>query len=296
MIGKDLSSAHVLLAAGALLGAGLASWQIVQRGPGADGPFPQNAVALVDGSPIWRADYERALSGVATATGSAPDGETRRRVLQRLIDEELLVQRGLELGLAARDRRVRADLSAAVIGLLVATAEDGEEAEPDEEELRRFHADNARWFRSSPQLALDALFFRASSENAGAGLERATQARERLVAGETFDDVRSTSDAPDVELPGGPLTPRALGELVGSTATRAALALGPGQVSEPVRTASGYFVVRVRERLEGASPPFDEARDAVAAEHRRRTGERGLESFLEERRREARILFAPEAP
>ena len=41
--------------------------------------------------------------------------ENMQRVLDRMIDEELLGQRGLDLGLVRADRRVRADLVSAVI-------------------------------------------------------------------------------------------------------------------------------------------------------------------------------------
>jgi len=44
---------------------------------------------------------------------------------------------------------------------------------------------------------------------------------------------------------------------------QAAFALAPGEVSEPVPTPRGVFVLRVAERVEPAAPPFEEVQDRV---------------------------------
>src|SRR5262249_59790115 len=71
-----------------------------------------------------------------------PDEALRRHVLDRLIDEELLVQRGLELGLARVDPRVRRELAAAVVTEAVT---EGDHGEPTADDLRAFY-DAARGF------------------------------------------------------------------------------------------------------------------------------------------------------
>src|SRR5207237_1032452 len=72
------------------------------------------------------------------------DAEMRRQVLGRLIDEELLVERGLELGLARRDARVRKDLTAAVIDTVVTASADPEPSPADVEAFSRERPDLLR--------------------------------------------------------------------------------------------------------------------------------------------------------
>jgi len=83
------------------------------------------------------------VQAVATDKRDPLTAEDRAHVLERLIEEELLVQRGLTLGLARQDRRVRADLTATVIDGVVSDASEGE---PSDDELTAFYAANRDFF------------------------------------------------------------------------------------------------------------------------------------------------------
>jgi len=82
-------------AGGALLGA-LAAWSGGAFGADA---LPPAAIAMVNGSPILREEFERALSLVAGDRRDPPNAADRVHVLGRLIDEELLVQHAVTSGL-----------------------------------------------------------------------------------------------------------------------------------------------------------------------------------------------------
>ena len=82
-----------------------------------------DAVARVNGTAIRRADYERLLAGLQRDTRTPIDDKSRARILDRMIEEELLVQRALELGLATVDRRVRANLTSSLIASIVTEAD-----------------------------------------------------------------------------------------------------------------------------------------------------------------------------
>ena len=112
---------RVLLGIGAALGLALAALDLVGARHDA-ASLPDGAIAVVDGVPIPTSDYERALAALSADRRSALDDDDRRRVLDRLVDEELLVQKGLDLGLPRRDRRVRSDIVASVVESVVAEA------------------------------------------------------------------------------------------------------------------------------------------------------------------------------
>src|SRR5690606_10525932 len=111
-----------------------------------------------------------------------------------------------------------------------------------------------------------------------------------LLAGEP-----PTGDAPPVPLPRGLVSTRDLTATLGATAAREIATLAVGDVSEVLEVGDGFHVVQVLERREGRLPPFEEAREVVLGEHRRRAAEGALRSFLDARRRESEIVVA-EAP
>jgi parvulin-like peptidyl-prolyl isomerase len=284
----------VLLALGAAAGLALATAGLL--GTAGDGSgVPEGAVASVNGVAISGDDYARLVAGLEGDLRRATDAAERKRVLDRMIEEELLVQRGLELGLARHDRRVRGDLVSAVIASVSA---DAEEKEPDTEELRAFYEAERGFFTRPGRLRVEQIALRVSDPSAEpAVLERAKRALERVRAGEPFATVRAElGDDGVLDVPDALLPPAKLREYVGPSATQAALALEVGQTSEPIRSGTGLHLVHLLEREPAATPPFEELVEEVRAEWRRRAGERALRRYLDELRADAEVSLAEEAP
>lgn len=267
-----------LLLAGAVTGVVLATAGLV-RAP--ERGLPDDAVAVVNGQPIRRADYETALAAVAAdGKRGSQDPALRRHVLERLIDEELLVQAALDLGLAQRDRRVRADLSSATLSFL----KEAPGREPSDAELERFFDESSGYFATDARVEIEELYF------TGADAEpRARAAREPWQRGEPV-----AGDAPALPVPAGPLPLVKLEQYLGPTLARSVAALPVGVVSEPLVSADGFLLVRVRSRSGGARPSFDVVREQVRAEWRRRATEEQLRRFLAERRARAKVSMARE--
>ncbi len=278
--------ADVLLALGAMVGVAAAAFGVA--GPRADRrrAMPAGAVALVNGSVVTAADYQRSVDAIAKDRRDGGSPALRRRALNRLIDEELLAQRGVELGLPTRDQRVRSTLTAAVIDLIVARAEQSYEI-PDDQALRAFYDEHAYYFRAADQVDIEQLYF--AGTDAGT---RASQATTRARAGASQAELVSRSDPPPLPVPAGAIPAAKLRDYLGPSATRVALALKPGAVSNPVRAAHGFYVLRLVARIHGATRPFDAVRAQVVAEHRRRSSDAALERFLRLRRSRSRITVA----
>jgi len=280
-----------LLAAGALVGLAAAAASLLATS-GGDATLPDGAVARVNGTLIRAEEYERLLAGLEGERRTPLDAEDRRRVLDRLIEEELLVQHALALGLARSDRRVRADLVAAVLGSL---ADAGAAGSPDDGEVREFYEANREFFAGPGRLWVRQVFVAVDGGGEDPARERARLAATRLRAGEPIEGVRAELGSPEVApLPDAPLPPAKLREYIGPTALLAALDLAPGGTSEPVRSAQGYHVLRVVEREAGGAPPLEEIAPQVRAELRRRADDRALRERLDELRAEAVVRIAPE--
>jgi len=283
----------VLLALGA--GVGIVAAAVGLVGGAGRRALPAGAVARINGQLIAAEEYERVVAGLAFDRRDGVDPATRRQVLDRLIDEELLVERGLELGLARRDPRVRKDLTAAVIDAVVAESAD---RQPSEAELAAFSGERPDVLRRSGRLRVRQVWCRvATAADDAAALARARDAAARLRHAEDFAAVRDAVGDPELApLPDALLPPAKLLDYLGPTALRAALALEPGAVSDPVRSRTGYHVLQLVERREDADLPLTAARPEVLAEFRRRSGERALRAYLDQLRRRGEIEVAPRLP
>ena len=244
-----------LLAGGMLVGAALAVFYIV-RVPDTAEPTT-DAVAWVNDRPISRASYENALQAVA---GDRKDGklraDDRERVLERLIDQELLIDRAIELGLHERDPQIRNQLATAMINFLVRRAED-EASAADEAELRAFHEEQQFRFERSPQ-------YRVAVEGGA------------------------------VPLPDGLLLAKEIEQRLGPSAARKVTELDAGE-SAFIGEGERQYTVRLLERRDGVLVPFDEARDAVEAAYLRDRSETAVREFLDvaRQRTDIRVEAAP---
>ncbi len=277
----------VLLAIGAAAGLIAAASAIVTPAsyPGA---IPADAVAVVGDVVIRRDDYLRLLAGFESDSKGAIDETARRHVLDRMIDEELLVQRALDLGLARVDRRVRADLTSALITSIVGISDD---REPEPGELESFYAEESGFFARPGRLHVRQVFFRVpTGADESAILERARLAREALLSGRSLESVRSEyGDAEVSPLPDTLLPAVKLREYIGPTAVRAALELETGEVGEPVRSGIGIHVLVMADRTPTVTPPLSDIEPQVRSEWQRRLGDRSLRAYLDQLREDGNV-------
>jgi len=93
--------------------------------------------------------------------------------------------------------------------------------------------------------------------------ERAAGIRTRLLAGEDFAKVAAeVSDAPS-KANGGLIGPLDLADLAPALQEQLKK-LKPGEISEPLRSARGYQILKVEELAEPSLQPFDQVRDLIA--------------------------------
>jgi len=283
-----------LLLLGAAIGVGLAAAGLL-RGDARGGSLPDDVAARVNGQVIRRDEYQRILNGVAQERRDGMTPEVAQRILDRLIEEELLVQRALELGLARVDNRVRKDLTTAMIESIVAEADN---EEPSPAEVDKFYQEHLDFFRSPDRLHVRQIWCRAATVNdANVAFERAQQAAQRLRNGEEFRTVQDElgdselAPLPDTYLPLGKLA-----DYLGPTALRTVQTLNAGQVSDPVRSTSGYHVLQLVGRQSDAARSVDEIRPQVLQEMRRNAADRALRAYIDDLKAQADIEIAKPQP
>ena len=232
-------------------------------------------VATMRGGAVTQAQFDEALARV----GHPVDVEARQRVLDFLIDEELLVLRAKSVGLIESDRTIRKALSRAVIDRQVKAALANA---PTERELRRFYDEHQALFTSGATIYLTQLFFNraAFTEQGATGLsarERAEATRRALLAGE---EPESYGDPLASPLPEALIPVSILHRKLGPTMATQVKTLRPGQVSEVIDSGGGYHVFIGRDFTPAALRPYDSIKDEVLSEYRRRARDHALEQKL----------------
>jgi hypothetical protein len=282
----------IFLGLGTLLGIALAAAGLLRGGDTTLAATNGEAIARVNGRVILKDDYNRVITALAGDRRAGITADDRKRVLDRLIDEELLIQRALDLGLADHDARVRKDLTVAMVDSIVAPTSD---LRPTDAELESFYGEIRNFLTQSDHLRLRQIWVRvptlADSETAHG---RAAEAAARLRRGDDFAGVKaSLGDEEIAPLPDTPLPASKLADYLGPTALRAVGELQIGEVTDPVRSSTGYHVLQLVDRVAGETPRFDEVKPQVLAEYRRRAADRALRSYLDDLRARSDIETLP---
>lgn len=255
------------------------------------GGFEPGIAASVNGEKIPQQAYERALAALAKDKREPLTREDEEHVLNRLIEEELLVQRAVALGLDRSNPVVRNTLVAAMLEGIVAGVG---QHEPEPAEVEDFYEANRAFFTRSDRFWVRQLRFPIHADAAGTDAEKARAAAEeaalRLRAGDRVAAVaRTLGGASVVPLPDGYLPANKLREYLGKTPTQHVLGMEPGEVSDPIETAQAWTVLQLVERISNPDLPLSALEPQVRAEMRRRAGDESLRAYLEALREEASI-------
>ena len=290
-VGRFITSRRLRIAGGAL-GLGLAL-----SGAFASGRpwnrWPTGVVARVNGRPILETQVTEALRRIRVDGDARAIDPTKAEVIERLIDEEILVQRAAEMGLIASDRNVSKVLVRAAIDAAVREARS---QKPTEREIRTFFDANRAVFAPPRRIRVRCLAFGAD-DGSGATWQRAEEAAAGIAAGHEVSLVAENSSAGEGICAPEVLQPEAaLRRQIGPTLAQAALALSPGSVSTPIRTPGGIYVVQLAGEEAPVAPPFDTVRERVRTEWQRRQGDEALRSLLDRLRARATIILGEEAP
>lgn len=291
-------SALIWLVAGAALGVAVAAGSLVSGGTSKPPAIPSggdasDAVAIVNGEPITREALARFADAIARGRGRLElDPDERRRVLARLIDEELLFQRGLALGLDRREPAARRAIVTAMIDAL--TTEMSEE--PSQADLEQFLREQPKDFTRPGRVVVEAARIPLEQPPSARVPARAAEAVRRARAGESLGVIGAELGSPiEPPLQVGPVTIDALRDRVGGIVVQALANLVPGDTSEPIRAMDGWWVVHLIAREPDAVPSLEEVYEPVRQAWMQREHEQKLAGAIAALRAEADVeIMDPE--
>lgn len=273
-----------LLISGALIGLLIAGTDLVTGWSSSADKLPPGAIARVGNRLITQAEFERVAHDLATDKRTQGDGD-RQFALQRIIEEELLVQRGIELGFPETAPGIRKALAAAVITQVIAEAE---ARAPSSEELREFYHGDANFFTRSERWQVR--WLRTTETVPAMEKGQAQAVHGRLVAACSIEDMtQSMNFHVASELPNNLLPLAKLIDYMGPTIARQATQMQPGKCSEPILINDAYHMLYLEAYQPRQLPEFDDIKDVVEAEYIRRAGEKALLEYLKWLRNRAKI-------
>jgi parvulin-like peptidyl-prolyl isomerase len=273
-------SPSLLLVGGAIIGALLAVSGVLQPAATIDS---REIAATVDGEPIYRHQYQAYIEALQRDRRNPLIEGYQRQVLDRLIDEKLLIERGLQSGIPRTDPAARKAIVDAVIEAAVAAAG---AVVPAAGELEAFYRDNQAYFSSPPLLQVRRMLFRPPQ-----ALQRAGQALARLDT-EPFESVRdSLADRDILALPGGLLPENRWQGYLGPAQTAALARLDVGAISQPISAGDNVYLLQLVARQETPPAPLADIRDQVLREYQRRQRDQALRDYLDDLRARADIVI-----
>jgi hypothetical protein len=285
-----------LPAGGVALGLVLAGIGLLRPAPQPITSVPPGYAALVNQKGILLSDF---ISQTESETGASFADTTpaeRQRVLREMIDEELLVQRGLVLDLPETTTEVRDIMASAVNAqvdapLLAIT--------PTDAELHAFYETHRSKYTTGGTMTVHDLVLRIGGyENADQTLAQAeTDAADavyQLRSGASIDYVKEHFGFVDSGRVDNTEELDFAAKLhLGAKLYDAASSLSDGEVSDPIVQSDGVHVLVMDRRQLPSVADFATARNQVYSDYRDAQNRRATGENLRILRSEAQILLAP---
>ena len=232
---------------------------------------------------IYISDQE--LTSLITAwksqVGRDPTDEEIVKIINNLVEEEILYREALELGLDKEDRIIKRRLAQKITFLKQETLPEN----PNQVELREFYENNKEKYFKKPNYSFTHLFFAKGIDSEA----RSIKALSNLLADKQPVDS-------DPYLLGKNFSEKTLEEIernFGNSFTVAFDGMDLNKWSGPFASSFGHHLVLLKDYQEGFYPPFNELRDQVLSDYLTLNKENAVNQYINNVKSEYRIIINP---
>lgn len=240
-----------------------------------------NTIATVNNALITRETYLRAIDRYNSDTKDALDKNDRAWVLQRLIEEELLVQRGLSLGIITTDNDVRGAIVRTLIASINAEAA---AMMPNEEELFEYYNSNEEKFTYPATISIQAWV--SSTEEDALLLKKGLLENKES---EKYENIRLLKN-----IPSGLLTLNKIREYLGPSIASAIKLETENNVIIQY-SQDRWYIVYIIEKNVGVVEPFENIKHQIHNEFIRSEADKKLREYINNLKDNASIAYSNEA-
>ena len=215
-------------------------------------------IAKVDNAVITEDDFINAISRVPEwARSQFTDKEGKMKFLDELIKRELIYQNAKKMRLN-KDKDYVAkveEFKKMTLLSLIINKEVEQKARVDDAEIKAFFDENKDKFTVGTQVRASHILVETEKE--------AKDILERIGKGESFAALaKSLSKDKGSAEKGGDLGYFGRGKMVPEF-EKAALALKPGEISDPVRTRFGYHIIKLTDIKKGKPADFEQTKESI---------------------------------
>ena len=263
----------LILSVGLIIGALLAGLSIIQESNITNFKY----AAKIEDTSISMEKYLVQLEGLAKDKKSPISQKDKEYVLERMIEEELLIKRALDLGMLENNPIARGTIVQQMIKTIIA---ENMRYEVSDKELNEFLEENIGLFTKSSRLRIQQLYF-SDEGTENSSFEDANRAYDLLISGSSFVEVSNLGSDSALKIPNSLMTLSKVREYIGPSLMNLARNLQPGTFSQPIKVPGGHKIIFLLEKEMAEQPNLDQVRDVVLAEYSKRRDDNSLREYLE---------------
>ena len=263
----------LVLSAGLIVGALLAGLSIIQESNISNFKY----AAKIEDTSISMEKYLVQLEGLAKDKKSPITQKDKEYVLERMIEEELLIKRALDLGMLENNPIARGTIVQQMIKTIIA---ENMRYEVSDKELNEFFKENIGFFTKSSRLRIQQIYF-SDEGSKSSSFEEANRAYQLLISGSSFVEVSNLGSDSALKIPNSLMTLSKVREYIGPSLMNLARNLQPGTFSQPIKVPGGHKIIFLLEKELAGQPNLDQIRDVVLAEYSKRRDDNSLREYLE---------------
>jgi len=273
-----MSNQSKLLLLASIIGTFLAIYSIMETNKNFSS-LPDNIIATVNDKIIPSDKYQTIINLIQNDKRDELTKADREMALDRIIEEELLVQYAYKNGFLEADDLLRKSIVRSVVDSIV---EQALSVVPAEQDLLKFYEANRQTFAINEKYRVVIL----SSKN------RSDIDEGKVIWQSNYDLtlLRQTFKRIDrLDIPTGFISKIRLGTLIGPLLRDKVLSLQVGETSETLKTIYGYSIVTLVDKKDRVIPEFKEISEIVLQEYKRQQREEILEELLKDLKRQSDI-------
>ena len=267
---------NIILVLGIFIGISLASISLIKR---VNFETAGGWVANIEGAKITKEKYLLQLEGLRSDKRSPLTQKDKEFVLERMIEEELLIKRALDMGMLRTNPMARGTVVQQMINQIIS---DNDMVEISEVELNKFFNKNIGFFTNANRLRVKQIYFQDQEDGSVASFQKATQAFDTLLSGGTYDEAAFLGTQTALQVPDTLMTLSKVREYLGPSLMLIAGKLEPGEFTTPKRVSGGYKIIYLVDKENSKPPELSDIKNQVTSEFKKRRDDQSLRNYLED--------------
>ena len=263
----------LVLFAGILIGALMAAYSVIEKSNISDYKW----AAKIEDTSIPMEKYLTQLDGLSKDKRSPLTQKDKEYVLERMIEEELLIKRAIDLGMLNDNPMARGTIVQQMIKAIIA---ENARYEISDSELESFFLENSGFFTKSSRLRIQQIYF-SNEQLKDDSLIVAKKAYDLLKRGDDFESVSKLGSPSALKIPNSLMTLSKVREYIGPSLMNLARELEINSFTSPIEVSGGYKIIYLIDKEMASPPKFNDIKASVSSEFLKRKDDQSLRSYLE---------------